>query len=436
MRRLFYLFLALFILSPILSSCRVDKCITDSNSKDCYCALHPFDEVCKKKSAKAPKESKDILQDKLNTYGRYLAYYIHKTILIPQGLPKFSIGVNNIQNESGNTALPEYTKGFFIQAAKYMFSSNIGNRYIQIIDLSLLKDPNSNDSIVIQKMLPTILYYLDAQVSAMDKVLEKGLDVNLDATVGKYSTEATPSVFLSANQKLTYYELVLEVKDFNTNEVIVSEAANVQVPSKSTSAGFSIFFIRQGFNLGYNLSIEPVKTEILRLLTEFTLMTSFSKIFGTPYWHCFNSKKYPEKFKEYIHEMWINTPEDKSAIKKQIIYNYVYFNNRERDLLRYKDKELYRKVGGKEFFIDENIIPTLKENEIDRILIRLCKAKNISGCEFINTDFDTFWELYDGSPFCNYPIPKREELLAIKNAIEEIRLERIRKHMPKLYKNR
>ena len=388
-----------------LESCAPDVCAGNPNSQECRCKMYPTSKGC----GDVPQPEKDVLQDKLKTYGRYFAYYVSKAILPLMRMDHLSIGINNVQNESGNPKVPNFTKGFFIDAANHMFSSNIAFKYIRIIDLTY-NQSDGNRIRTIPNVDGSILYYIDAQISSMDKILDVNRELNLDVTLGKASSELTSGVLFSKNKKLTQYELSLQIKEFGTNGIAVADSSKVIVPSYSSSTGFSLYFMRQGFSFSYTTTIEPSKADILRYLAEYSLMTSFSTAFGTPYWHCLNKVEAPEDFKNYIHEMWLNKPEDALLLKKLIILNYVYYNNKERELLN----------NHRKFYINETILPSLSERETDRILIALCEAKGLPNCESVNKNFNVFWELYNGSPYCNYPLPKEKELVAIKNSIDKI----------------
>ncbi len=286
-----------FVLVLISGAINLESCGSNINVKD-PCVINPTLPGCKID----PKRTKNALQDKLNTYGRYFAYYVSKTILPLMRMKQLSIGINNVENESGNPEVPKFTKGFFIDAANHMFSSNIAFKYIRIIDLTFNQTKDSRSK-TIPNVDSNILYYIDAQVSSMDKILDVNREFNVDTTIGKHSTEANSNVIFSSNQRLTQYELSLQIKEFGTNGIAGAESAKVLVPSYSESKGFSLYFLRQGFSFSYTTTIEPSKADILRYLAEYALMTSFSTVFGTPYWHCLNTTKAPTDLKRYIHEM-------------------------------------------------------------------------------------------------------------------------------------
>ena len=84
---------SLFILVLSIWFITLESCGSNINVKE-RCLIDPTLPGCNIK----PERTKNALQDKLNTYGRYFAYYVSRTILPLMKMKQLSIGINKIAN--------------------------------------------------------------------------------------------------------------------------------------------------------------------------------------------------------------------------------------------------------------------------------------------------------------------------------------------------
>ncbi|RUM60627.1 MAG: hypothetical protein DSY59_02770 [Persephonella sp.] len=383
--------------------------------------------------AEGGRTKSDITQNKtkyempLMLFGRDLAFVMGK---------KNIITISSIVNETPDlqTIAAEIT-GILNTTITKLTSSPIANRYLDLYTGATAENISGIN--------------IRGTITTLDKILSSSGTFNLDATFGGGRTKTDSSVSIDKNNIAKLLTLDLHAflsQQGVTKPIALGYTSNTSILYKfSDGASLSLYILGSGFSLGGNISTSNAPNQMLRMLTEFSMIQLLGRIYTVPYWHCFKTRNDDEVMFDYLAQEWptlpISQPSPQDNYKDSIIGKYadiarLFYGYYLADLagkegvvsykkVKKKDKVEEVEVPGISFIRKKTIylkrtVPytneegdTVEKEESIPVEVLVVNEENVK--KFINIlkkfyhiegdiySFETYYKLLNNTPFCSYP---------------------------------